>query len=221
MKQIAAISENKIDDLPQRWRLAREEIAIAYFAWRPRPKKTIKAVNRGNYIMLATNRKLRQDVAVRPDMAIADGRLLQLSFLKEALDMMRPAWRQETLVINIDNIAGRLALSSLLSETDNISVIGQYAPQVSASLFAKYGIITQPSHTGFRLHQLALPTSIETEQGLVSIDVAEALLALGTGYYPIIHPVYLRKLRAAAMSSGFYPSAPAQVRVFSADSSAR
>ncbi len=211
MKKIAAISENKIADFSHSWQFRDESIEVVNYGWRPRPKKTIKAVNSGCFIMLATHAKMRADIGIIPHLAIADGRFLQLAFLPQILDQQQPDWRERTLIINSDSIAGRLALFTLLRETDKISISGKAAQNISEYLFAKYGFITESKQNGYPLKELALPTAIETEQGVISVDVAEAVLAASINHYPAFEPAYLKKLLAAAKKQQFYPSSAAAV----------
>lgn len=205
MKRIAAIDEKKTAENSSSWRLHRDEIEVLHYGWRPRPKKTIKAVNNGSFIMLATTSRLKKSINICPDIAITDGKLLQLAFLPQILDRQRPLWQQETMIINADHPAGRLALSLLLKKTGKISLSGKAAAAVSAALFAKYGIITEQPSNGFRLSSLTMPESVSTVQGIIDINLAEALLAADSGYYPAVHPQYLQRLAVSAAAHGFYP----------------
>lgn len=207
MPKIANISREKRPDIAPCWQLGAERIIIDSYCLRRGRARKIAQLDDKRCDLIAIDHQLRQKACLSWPFFVAEGKVLTLALLPQLLDQQRPQWRKENIGISCNGLAGFLAVMRLMTETDRISLNGVQAAAISSLLYHKYGMIVEQRPADFSLRELILPRMINTIQGEIPIEIAEALLVVSQGGFPGKKIRFLRQLAAAAERYGFSLSA--------------
>lgn len=102
---------------------------------------SMQAILAAGYPLLAVSPHLRQALATRPPLRIADGRRLFLALLPQLLDQKEPGWQKRPLRMAVNDVFSGCALLRLAEESSQIVPEGNYAASLNRVLYQKHGCI--------------------------------------------------------------------------------
>lgn len=203
MEKIASISKNNAAPTASRIRMRGREIIVLPYYWGIGKKRTLRNVYRDGIRIAAVDETARLRVPAAAPVLTVNGKLLKIALLPQILDQNKIAFREETIAVNCDTLAGFMSALTLAQETRHLVIRGYRAREIEAYLFREYGLITMRAPATFDLEDMSWHGRIIANDQILSPPLAEALLVAVSAESPALTPAYLFSLARRAAYYGF------------------